>query len=81
MSFVSTATPYMDIQECLREGISVTQDRINLDVVRTDDFGFYECTASNNVNGENRSVTFPIELVASGKWQDTNTYLSLLVWK
>ena len=63
--------------ESLREGINVMGNRITLDVVRTDDFGFYECTASNNVNGKNRNVTFPIELVASGKWQDV-TKIGLL---
>ncbi|KAI0236794.1 hypothetical protein LSAT2_012662 [Lamellibrachia satsuma] len=63
--------------ESLREGITVTGDRITLDVVRTDDVGFYECTASNNVNGENRSVTFPIELVASGPSEKPERFVVL----
>ena len=55
--------------ETLRKGINETGDRIVLDVVGTEDYGVYQCTASNNINGENKMVTFDVKLVESGKFE------------
>ena len=52
--------------KALRDGIIVVGHRIILDVVNTQDYGFYACTASNEVGGGQRSATFDIDLVERG---------------
>ena len=52
--------------ETLREGITMVDNKIVLDVVETQDYGFYACTASNEVSGVQRSATFHIDLVERG---------------
>ena len=52
--------------ETLRDGIIVVGHKIILDVVKTQDYGFYACTASNEVGGGQRSATFHIDLVERG---------------
>ena len=52
--------------ETLRDGIIVVGRKIILDVVKTQDYGFYACTASNEVGGGQRSATFHIVLVERG---------------
>ena len=43
-------------------------DRITLDVVTVGDFGPFHCIATNEVEGESKTVTFQIGLVKSGKY-------------
>ena len=57
--------------EILRDGISVAGDTITLDVVRTEDFGSYTCSVNNEVNGEERSKIFHIDLVETGRFGTT----------
>ena len=52
--------------ESLRDGIAMTGNRIVLDAVETQDYGFYACTVSNEVGGGQRSATFHIDLVERG---------------
>ncbi|KAI0235072.1 hypothetical protein LSAT2_014517 [Lamellibrachia satsuma] len=52
--------------ETLRDGINVMGDRIILDVVKIEDFGSYMCSVNNEVNGEERSELFQIDLVERG---------------
>ena len=57
--------------EILRDGISVAGDTITLDFVRTEDFGSYTCSVNNEVNGEERSKIFHIDLVERGRFGTT----------
>ena len=43
-------------------------NKIILDHVTRDDFGVYQCTAHNSVNGEDRTAVFEVNLVESGKF-------------
>ena len=52
--------------ETLRNGIRMVDNKIVLDVVETQDYGFYACTVSNEVSGVQRSATFYIDLVERG---------------
>ena len=57
--------------QTLRDGIIATGNRITLDVVRTEDFGSYMCSVNNEVNGEERSELFHIDLVERGRFGTT----------
>ncbi|KAK2178126.1 hypothetical protein NP493_561g01055, partial [Ridgeia piscesae] len=52
--------------QSLRKGIQVVGNKIILDHVTRDDFGAYQCMASNNINGQNRMAVFELSLVESG---------------
>ena len=54
--------------ESLRKGIQVVGNKIILDHVTRDDFGVYQCTANNTVNGEDRMAVFEVTLVERGKF-------------
>ena len=53
--------------ETLRDGINVMGDRIILDVVKIEDFGSYVCSVNNEVNAEERSELFQVDLVERGR--------------
>ena len=43
-------------------------NKIILDRVTRDDFGVYQCTANNKVNGEDKMAVFEINMVEKGKF-------------
>ena len=47
------------------------RDRIILDVVKIEDFGSYVCSVNNEVNGEERSELFQVDLVERGRFVRT----------
>ncbi|KAI0229365.1 hypothetical protein LSAT2_020221 [Lamellibrachia satsuma] len=61
----------------LREGIRVRGDRIILDVVTVGDFGPFHCIATNEVEGECKTVTFQIDLVKSGPAREPSDFTIL----
>ncbi|KAK2171898.1 hypothetical protein NP493_1005g00049 [Ridgeia piscesae] len=52
--------------ESLRKGIKVVGNKIILDHVTKDDFGVYQCTAHNSVNGEDRMAVFEVNVDERG---------------
>ena len=52
--------------ESLRQGIQVVGNKIILDRVTRNDFGVYQCTAHNSVNGEDKTTVFDVNLVENG---------------
>ena len=54
-------------------------NKLILDRVTRDDFGVYQCMASNTVNDEDRTVVFEVTLVERGEFLHHYVYMPLFV--